>query len=127
MFISIRVIDEKCCGKISDDLGVIWMVRRGRHDLYDMIKMAKDDENMTTKILRILCWILLVAGELLYKDDVVSSRFYMVLLSNTHCSFCMLSLIGWMMIFSIFTTLLSTLPILGQLGNAAFFIVALIM
>mmetsp|Transcript_32075 Transcript_32075/g.67428 ORF Transcript_32075/g.67428 Transcript_32075/m.67428 type:complete len:554 (-) Transcript_32075:236-1897(-) len=90
-----RVLDEKCCGKISDDLGVIWMVRRGRHDLYDMIKMAKEDENMVTKILRLICWVLLVAG--------------------------------WMMLFSIFTTLLSTLPILGALGNAAFFIVALII
>lgn len=90
-----RVLDEKCCGKISDDLGVIWMVRRGRHDLHEMIKMAKEDENMVTKVLRILCWVLLVAG--------------------------------WMMLFSIFTTLLSTLPILGTLGNAAFFIVALIV
>lgn len=90
-----RVIDEKCCGKISDDLGVIWMVRRGRHDLFEMIKMAKDDEKLVTKVLRVLCWVLLVAG--------------------------------WMMLFSIFTTLLSTLPILGTLGNAAFFIVALVV
>jgi len=90
-----RVLDEKCCGKISDDLGVIWMVRRGRHDLHDMINMAKEDEKNVTKILRVICWVLLVAG--------------------------------WMMLFSIFTTLLSTLPILGALGNAAFFIVALII
>lgn len=34
---------------------------------------------------------------------------------------------GWMMLFSIFTTLLSTLPILGTLGKAAFFVVALIV
>lgn len=90
-----RVLDEKCCGKISDDLGVIWMVRRGRHDLHDMIKMAMEDEKMVTKVLRLICWVLLVAG--------------------------------WMMLFSIFTTLLSTLPILGALGKAAFFIVALIV
>ena len=90
-----RVLDEKCCGKISDDLGVIWMVRRGRHDVHEMISMAKEDENNLTKILRVLCWILIVAG--------------------------------WMMLFSIFTTLLNTLPIIGQLGSAAFFIVALIV
>eukprot|EP00986_Skeletonema_menzelii_P013198 scaffold7554_cov143-Skeletonema_menzelii.AAC.6 len=89
------VHDEKCCGKITDDLGVIWMVRAGRHDLKEMISMAKVDENNVTKMLRILCWILLVAG--------------------------------WMMLFSIFTTLLSTLPLLGALGGAAFFIVALIV
>lgn len=90
-----RVLDEKCCGKISDDLGVIWMVRRGRHDLHEMITMAKEDENALAKLLRVLCWALLVAG--------------------------------WMMLFSIFTTLLSTLPILGALGKAAFFVVALIV
>mmetsp|Transcript_12839 Transcript_12839/g.23127 ORF Transcript_12839/g.23127 Transcript_12839/m.23127 type:complete len:144 (-) Transcript_12839:225-656(-) len=71
------------------------MVRRGRHDVHEMIKMAMEDEKTVTKILRIICWVLLVAG--------------------------------WMMLFSIFTTLLSTLPILGALGNAAFFIVALVI
>lgn len=55
-----RVLDEKACFK--DDLGVIWMVRLGRHDLYDMIKLAKEDEAMITKALRIICWIMLVAG-----------------------------------------------------------------
>jgi len=90
-----RVLDEKCCGKISDDLGVIWMVRRGRHALDEMIDMAKADEAMITKIVRVLSYVLLVAG--------------------------------WMMLFSIFTTLLSTLPLIGALGKAAFFIVALIV
>lgn len=90
-----KVLDEKCCGKITDDLGVIWMVRAGRHDLKEMITMAKEDEKALTKLLRILCWVLLVAG--------------------------------WMMLFSIFTTLLSTLPLLGKIGGAAFFIVALIV
>lgn len=90
-----NVHDEKCCGKITDDLGVIWMVRAGRHDLKEMISMAKEDEKNITKMLRVLCWILLVAG--------------------------------WMMLFSIFTTLLSTLPLLGALGGAAFFIVSLIV
>lgn len=90
-----RVIDDKCCGKFSDDLGVIWMVRRGRHDLQSMITMAVEEEKMLTKILRLVCWMLLVGG--------------------------------WMMLFSIFTTLLSTLPIIGTLGSAAFFIVALIV
>ena len=90
-----RVVDDICCGKFRDDLGVIWMVRRGRHDLQSMIKMAVADEKMLTKILRLLCWVVLVAG--------------------------------WMMLFSIFTTLLNTLPIIGTLGSAAFFVVALIV
>eukprot|EP00569_Conticribra_weissflogii_P005625 CAMPEP_0171328538 /NCGR_PEP_ID=MMETSP0878-20121228/713_1 /TAXON_ID=67004 /ORGANISM="Thalassiosira weissflogii, Strain CCMP1336" /LENGTH=565 /DNA_ID=CAMNT_0011828395 /DNA_START=49 /DNA_END=1749 /DNA_ORIENTATION=+ len=90
-----RVIDERCCGKISDDLGVVWMVRRGRHDLGEMIQMAKEDETTVTKILRLVCWVLLVAA--------------------------------WWMLFSVITTLLSTLPIVKQLGNFAFFLVALIL
>lgn len=56
------VIDDKCFGRIHDNLGVIWMVRRGRNDLPSMINMAKEDENKLTKILRILCYILLIAG-----------------------------------------------------------------
>lgn len=89
------VVDDKCCGKIHDNLGVIWMVRRGRHDLADMINMAKQEEKQLTKLLRIVCWVLLVGG--------------------------------WIMLFSIFTTVLSTLPILGKLGFFAVVVIALIV
>lgn len=89
------MVDGKCCGKISDDLGVIWMVRRGIHDLAEMVDMAKQDENALTKVLRVIGWVALVAG--------------------------------WSMIFSLLTTLLSTLPILGTIGKVAFFIVGLIL
>jgi hypothetical protein len=70
------------------------MVRRGRHNLHDMIKIATEEENMLTKMLRVLCWAVLIAG--------------------------------WMMLFSVITTILITLPLLGALGSAAFFVVALI-
>ena len=89
------VIDDKCCGKIHDDLGVIWMVRRGAHGLDEMIDMAKQDEAMMTKILRVLCLVLIV--------------------------------VGWALLFSIFSTLLHTLPILGTLGDFAIFVVALVL
>ncbi|KAL7517275.1 hypothetical protein ACHAWX_002209 [Stephanocyclus meneghinianus] len=89
------IIDDKCCGRIHDDLGVIWMVRRGTHDLKEMIDMAKQDEATLTKILRIVCLVLII--------------------------------IGWTMLFSIFSTLLHTLPLLGQLGDFAIFLVALIL
>lgn len=87
------VIDDKCFGTIHDDLGYIWMVRRGRHDLPEMIDMAKQEENALTKIIRIICWAMLVGG--------------------------------WISLFSIFTTLLSTLPLLGGLGFFAVVVVAL--
>ena len=32
------------------------------HDLKEMIQMAKEDEKALTKVLRLLCWVLLVAG-----------------------------------------------------------------
>ena len=89
------VIDDKCFGKIHDNLGVIWMVRKGRHDLPEMIDMAKQDEKAITKLLRIVCYVLLVGG--------------------------------WIMLFSIFTTVLNTLPILGKLGYFAVVVVALII
>lgn len=89
------VIDDKCCGKIHDDLGVIWMVRRGTHNLNEMIDMAKQDEATLTKILRVVCLVLIIAG--------------------------------WSMLFSIFSTLLHTLPLLGTLGDFAIFVVALIL
>uniref|UniRef100_A0A7S2XPH2 Transmembrane protein n=1 Tax=Attheya septentrionalis TaxID=420275 RepID=A0A7S2XPH2_9STRA len=57
-----HIIDDKCCGKIHDDLGVIWMVRRGRHDLHDMISMAAEDEKSLTKILRIISYVVLIIG-----------------------------------------------------------------
>lgn len=87
-----NVIDDKCFGKIHDNLGVIWMVRRGRHELPEMINMAKEEQKNITKMLRILCYVLLIAG--------------------------------WIMIFSIFITLLSTLPLLGKLGYFAVVLIA---
>lgn len=89
------VIDDKCCGKIHDNLGVIWMVRRGTHSLGEMIDMAKQDEATLTKILRVVCLVLII--------------------------------VGWAMLFSIFSVLLHTLPLLGTLGDFAIFIVALIL
>jgi hypothetical protein len=53
-------VTSKCCS--GGDMGTIWMVRRGRHDLAEMIDMAKVDASNTMKILRILCWIGLCAG-----------------------------------------------------------------
>jgi len=90
-----RVIDEKCCGNITNDLGLIWMVRRGKLDLPGMINLAKTEEQLCTQILRFLFWIMLV--------------------------------FGWSFIFGIFSTALSTIPIIGTIGKAAFFIVSLIL
>jgi hypothetical protein len=52
-------VTSKCAGT---DMGSIWMVRRGRHTLEEMVVMAKADETKTTKVLRLICLILLCAG-----------------------------------------------------------------
>eukprot|EP00586_Coscinodiscus_wailesii_P021211 CAMPEP_0172500580 /NCGR_PEP_ID=MMETSP1066-20121228/140220_1 /TAXON_ID=671091 /ORGANISM="Coscinodiscus wailesii, Strain CCMP2513" /LENGTH=513 /DNA_ID=CAMNT_0013274881 /DNA_START=56 /DNA_END=1597 /DNA_ORIENTATION=- len=88
------VKSEWCCGQCEDELGEIWMVRKGNYTLEEMVDMAQEEENMLVKILRVVCFVALLAG--------------------------------WSMLFSPLTTILSTLPILKQLGNAAFFLVALI-
>merc|ERR1712003_342241 len=90
-----ELIDDKCFGMIHDNLGVIWMMRRGKHDLNEMINMAKEEEKAITKVLRIVFYLVLVAG--------------------------------WIMIFSIFTTVISLLPLIGKLGAFAVAIVAFIV
>jgi len=89
-----ELIDDKCFGMIHDNLGVIWMMRRGKHDLNEMINMAKEEEKAITKVLRVVFYLVLVAG--------------------------------WIMIFSIFTTVISLLPLIGKLGAFAVAIVAFI-
>ena len=89
-----NVVDESCCGACEDDIGEIWMVKRGSHTLEEMVDMAKEEENMMVKILRVVCFVALLAG--------------------------------WIMLFSPLTTILSTLPILKQLGYFAVVLVGLI-
>ncbi|KAL3910901.1 MAG: hypothetical protein SGILL_007502, partial [Bacillariaceae sp.] len=56
-------IDEcQVTGRCNKDLGQIWMVRKGAHDLSEMIDMAKQDESKMTMIIRVVGWVLLCAG-----------------------------------------------------------------
>merc|ERR1712129_200633 len=90
-----ELLDDKCFGMIHDNLGEIWMMRNGKHDLSQMINMAKEDEKAITKVLRIVFFLVLIAG--------------------------------WILLFSIFTTLIKALPLIGKLGAFAVAIVALIV
>jgi hypothetical protein len=56
------IIDNKCCGKIHDNLGIFWMVQHGKHELNDMNNMTKQDEAMVTKVLHIVCLVLIIRG-----------------------------------------------------------------
>lgn len=57
-----QVVEDKCFGQCHNDMGTLWMVRRGIHDLSEMIDMAKVEESNATKLLRVICWALLCAG-----------------------------------------------------------------
>lgn len=56
------IVDEHCFGKWNNELGEIWMVRKGRFELDEMVKMAKQDEQKVVKLIRIVAWVLLCAG-----------------------------------------------------------------
>jgi hypothetical protein len=56
------IVDEHCFGKWNNDLGDIWMVRKGRFELDEMVKMAKQDEQKLVKLIRVVAWVLLCAG-----------------------------------------------------------------
>jgi hypothetical protein len=58
----VEVVEDKCFGQCHNDMGTLWMVRRGVHTLSEMIELAKVEESKTTKLLRIFCWALLCAG-----------------------------------------------------------------
>lgn len=58
----LHAIEEHCFGKCNNDLGEIWMVRRGRHSIEEMIEIATGEENTKTAILRFASLICLLIG-----------------------------------------------------------------
>ena len=57
-----HAVDEHCFGAFATDLGNVWMVQKGIHDVAEMIAMAKEEEAAMNKMIRIISWILLLAG-----------------------------------------------------------------
>jgi hypothetical protein len=53
-------------GRCNNDLGQIWMVRKGTHNLYEMLDMAKEDESKVTNIIRVVGWAVLCAGWIMF-------------------------------------------------------------
>ena len=53
-------------GRCKTDLGQIWMVRKGTHNLHEMLDMAKEDERKLTNIIRVVGWALLCAGWIMF-------------------------------------------------------------
>ena len=57
-----HVVDNKCFGVCKNDLGEVWMVRKGRLDLNEMIVAAKDEEKKILYLIRVVSCVLLLAG-----------------------------------------------------------------
>jgi hypothetical protein len=53
-------------GRCNNDLGQIWMVRKGTHNLHEMLEMAKEDESKVTNIIRMVGWVVLCAGWIMF-------------------------------------------------------------
>lgn len=49
-------------GRCNTDLDQIWMIRKGNHNLHEMLNMAKEEEKAITKTIRIVVWVLLCVG-----------------------------------------------------------------
>mmetsp|Transcript_36002 Transcript_36002/g.53640 ORF Transcript_36002/g.53640 Transcript_36002/m.53640 type:complete len:569 (-) Transcript_36002:215-1921(-) len=77
-----EVETDKCFGYLHDNLGEIWMVRRGNLSLEEMIQLSKDEANLIVKILRIVCWALLVGGWVMLFDPFVTALQVLPLLSS---------------------------------------------
>lgn len=76
------VTEEHCLGQCQDDLGHIWMVRKGSHSLYEMIDMAKQDEAMTVKLIRVVAWVLLCVGWVMLFSPFLTTLQVLPLLSQ---------------------------------------------
>eukprot|EP00529_Nitzschia_sp_RCC80_P012955 CAMPEP_0113518434 /NCGR_PEP_ID=MMETSP0014_2-20120614/42934_1 /TAXON_ID=2857 /ORGANISM="Nitzschia sp." /LENGTH=589 /DNA_ID=CAMNT_0000415985 /DNA_START=133 /DNA_END=1899 /DNA_ORIENTATION=+ /assembly_acc=CAM_ASM_000159 len=76
------VTENHCLGQCQDDLGQIWMVRKGSLTLFEMIDMAKQDENMTVKLIRVVGWVLLCIGWVMLFSPFLTALQVLPLLAN---------------------------------------------
>ncbi|KAG7368027.1 transmembrane protein [Nitzschia inconspicua] len=69
-------------GRCNHDLGQIWMVRKGTYNLYEMLEMAKAEENTLTMIIRVVVWALLCAGWVMLFSPFLTALEVLPLLSQ---------------------------------------------
>jgi Transmembrane protein 43 len=76
-------IDEApVTGRCNTDLGQIWMVRKGNHNLYEMLDMAKEEESKLTMMIRVIGWALLCAGWVMLFSPFLTALEVLPLLSQ---------------------------------------------
>lgn len=69
-------------GRCNKDLGQIWMIRKGIHNLQEMIGMSKKEEAAATKIIRIVVWVALCAGWIMIFAPLLTMLQVLPLLSS---------------------------------------------
>jgi hypothetical protein len=69
-------------GRCNKDLGQIWMVRKGAHNLQEMIGMAKEEEASVTKVIRLVVWVALCAGWIMIFSPLITVLQVLPLLSS---------------------------------------------
>ena len=77
-----HAVKEQCFGAWDTDLGDVWMVHRGTHDVAAMIVTAKQEEAAMNKLVRIVGWILLFVGWIMLFSPFVTALEVLPILSN---------------------------------------------
>lgn len=105
-------------GNCSSDLGEIWMVRRGVHDLDSMIDMAAEDEGKVVKLIRVVAFAVLCAGwVMLFAPFLTALEVLPILGSLGRFAVFLMALIVSLLCCGTFTTLayIRFRPLLGTL------------
>jgi hypothetical protein len=76
------IYEAPVTGRCNRDLGQIWMVRKGTHNLYVMLTLAKEEENALTMALRLICRALLCAGWVMLFSPFLTALQVLPLLSQ---------------------------------------------
>jgi hypothetical protein len=59
-------------GRCNKDLGQIWIIRKGAHNLQEMIGMANKEEAAVTKVIRLVVWVVLCAGWIMIFSPLIT-------------------------------------------------------
>ena len=69
-------------GRCNKDLGQIWMIRKGAHNLQEMIGLASKEEAAVTKVIRLVVWVALCAGWIMIFSPLITILQVLPLLSS---------------------------------------------
>ena len=77
-----HAVQEHCLGQWNTDLGDVWIIQKGSHNVEDMIVTAKQEEAAMNKILRLVGWFALLAGWIMLFSPFVTALEVLPILSK---------------------------------------------